>query len=316
MTESQPSLQPIQALDTPSKSAPPRVWPSVLSPFAAIILAVVFQIVMAVVLVFILMGQGTEPDQLSDKIMDSMTDPPVFILTLVLGQVAFAIVALLAGYLSPEPLRQRLAFPPNRASGKIYLLTMLGSIFVLALAMSAAYGMTLVVDPDGSVEGLFSKMTIGWLIPFCLLIAFLPGFIEEILFRGYIQTRFLKRWSPPAAIALSSILFAIAHVSPHAIALALILGVWLGYIAYRSGSIGPGIACHAFVNGGLNVWRMIAKFGEIPETTQYIVSGVAVAIGLVCFFLAIIELRKLPKPDSPTVLDDEASEVGAPAEQV
>ena len=51
-----------------------------------------------------------------------------------------------------------------------------------------------------------------------------------------------------------------------------------------------------FVNGGLNLWRMIIKFGEIPETIQHIVNGSFVAVGLVCFVLSIRELQGLPIP--------------------
>ena len=245
-----------------------------------------------------MMGPDQNPAGLENGIIDILSDPPIFILILVLGQLAFAITAFAGGYLSPEPLIKRLAFPPDYASPKIYLLTCLGSIFVLAVSLAAAYGASLVANPDESLAALFDKMTIGWSIPFVILIALLPGFIEEILFRGYLQTRLLKRWSPTIAIGVSSILFAIAHIALPAIALALILGVWFGYIAYRTGSIGPGIACHAFVNGGLNLWRMIIKFGEIPETTQHIFNGSFVAVGLVCFILSIRELIRLPVPES------------------
>ena len=129
-------------------------------------------------------------------------------------------------------------------------------------------------------------MTPGWGVIFVLLIAFLPGFIEETMFRGYIQQRFMTRWSPWKAIGVTSVLFALVHVTPHGMAVALPLGVWFGYIAWKCGSIGPCIACHAFVNGGLNTWRLIAKFGELSEQTQYIVSGVLVAIGFVAFIMA------------------------------
>lgn len=271
----------------------PRVWPSVLAPIAGIGVAAALQAVVIIGLVIFGQAFGSPPD-----LLEMLTDPPVFILLLILGQLGFAIVAFAAGHFSPEPMRQRVAFPAKPASKKIYLLTMLGSIFVLAIAALAANAMTLLFEPDKSFENLFEKMTIGWAIPFVLLIGILPGFFEEILFRGYVQTRFLKRWSPPVAIAVSSILFGIAHVAPHSVALATVFGIWFGYIAWRCDSIGPGILCHFFVNAGLNLWRMIVKFAEISDTVQWVVSVVLVVVGLICFVLAIRELQKLPPPTS------------------
>ena len=294
-----PSLLPAVEPSSPPTPQPAvfRVWPSILSPFAAIVLAGILQVVLIVGLVI----SGQVGAESFDAFIGMLTNPPVFLSMLVAGQVAFAITAVAAGYLSPEPMRQRLAFPPRPAPTKIYLLTMLGSIFVLAIAIGAAYAMTLLFAPDESLEQLFENMTVGWAIPFVILIGVLPGFFEEIFFRGYIQTRFLKRWSPPVAIGASAILFGIAHITPHAVALATIFGFWFGYVAWRTGSIGPGILCHFFVNFGLNLWRMIVKFAEVSETIQWVVTVVAVVIGLGCFLLAIRELQKLAPPNGPSL---------------
>lgn len=295
---STPDPLPSQAYSTPPPiesepaAALPRVWPSILVPFVAIVVAIGVQIVMVVAFIFY-QGVG-DFDQ--DALTDAITSPPGFLAMLLSGQLSFLVVVIVAAIFSPEPIRQRLAFPPSFASAKIYLLTTIGSIPILALSLAAAYGVSKFSWADDSAAAFFEKITIAWAIPFVILIALLPGFIEEIMFRGYIQTRFLKRWSPVATIALSSFLFALVHLSPPTVALAFIMGIWLGYIAWRCGSIGPGIACHAFVNGGLNLWRMIVKFTGISETTQYVCLGVFAVAGIICFILAIRELEKLPPP--------------------
>lgn len=99
-------------------------------------------------------------------------------------------------------------------------------------------------------------MTNTWAVPFILLIGLLPGIAEEILFRGYLQRRFIDRWGPAQGIAVTSIIFGLFHVTPHGIALATIIGVWLGMLAYQIGSILPGIFCHAAINSGWNIGQV------------------------------------------------------------
>lgn len=281
-------------------TALPRVWTSFAALICSVGLAILFQGIMGIVLAVVLLSQGVDAAQLGDKVMESMTNPGMFLLTLVLGQAAFAITTLAAARLSPEPMMQRVGLRGSPVPTKLYLLSMLGSIFVLAVAIGCVTLVSLVFTADGSVATLFDKMTPAWGVAFVVLIAVLPGFIEETLFRGYMQTRFLKRWNPLRAILLSSTLFALAHITPHAIAVALPLGIWFGYIAWRTNSIVPGIACHAFVNGGLNIWRLVAQFAELSENVQMICNGIFVVAGLVGFIAAIKMMANLPQPETET----------------
>jgi membrane protease YdiL (CAAX protease family) len=100
------------------------------------------------------------------------------------------------------------------------------------------------------------------------------------------QRRLLERWSPLRAVVAVSVVFAFFHVMPHAIVVAFPVGLWFGIIAWRTGSIGPGIACHAFVNGGVNAWRLIVKFGDVSEATQGICYVIFILFGTICFVLA------------------------------
>jgi membrane protease YdiL (CAAX protease family) len=86
------------------------------------------------------------------------------------------------------------------------------------------------------------------------------------------------------------------HIMPLAVIFAILLGVWFGVIAWRTNSIGPTIACHAFVNGGLNAWRMVVKFGEIPETYQRVVEIGFLVVGAICFVLTLVLLVTNGKP--------------------
>ena len=101
------------------------------------------------------------------------------------------------------------------------------------------------------------------------------------------QRRLSARFGPAAGILVASMLFGAAHVMPHVVIFATILGLYFGVIAHKSGSIWPCIACHFFVNSGLNTWRMVIKFGEVPDSVQWGVHIGAVALGAVCFVASL-----------------------------
>jgi membrane protease YdiL (CAAX protease family) len=265
----------------------PRIWTAFAVPLAGLILAVGFQIVFVVGLLVKGAAQGNSIEDVAQDLPRALSTPSLFILLAGSGQLAFATVTLIATWLSPTPVRQRLGLYPAKQSWAIYPLTILGSIAVLAIGICFALALTWIIPADPMVEELFNEMTPQDAVPFVLFIAIFPGVIEELLFRGYVQRRLLERWRPVTAILVSSILFALVHMQPHHVVLAFPLGIWFGVIAWRTGSVFPSMLCHAFVNGGLNAWRMVVKFGDVPETTQNVVNIGAILLGSICLMLAI-----------------------------
>ena len=78
------------------------------------------------------------------------------------------------------------------------------------------------------------------------------GICEETGFRGYMQVPLEKRYGPAKAIIPTSILFALIHLS-HSWALPILphiffASVLLGILAYRSGSLIPGIIGHSILD--------------------------------------------------------------------
>ncbi len=71
-------------------------------------------------------------------------------------------------------------------------------------------------------------------------------FVEELVMRGAVL-RSLLEWMPQrrwAMIALSALLFAIVHINPAQMPHAFLMGLLLGWMYERTGSIVPGIAFH------------------------------------------------------------------------
>jgi membrane protease YdiL (CAAX protease family) len=78
-----------------------------------------------------------------------------------------------------------------------------------------------------------------------LLIGILAGTCEEILFRGPIQKGLLRRLPVWPAIVITALLFAAAHLDLYGLPIRTLLGVILGWMVVRTGTIFPAMATHA-----------------------------------------------------------------------
>ncbi len=83
---------------------------------------------------------------------------------------------------------------------------------------------------------------------FCL--ALLPAICEELLFRGAILGAFERRGTKHA-LALSTVLFALAHASVEALPVQLLLGFVMGYLVVNADSIYVSILYHFVHNAGV-----------------------------------------------------------------
>jgi len=85
-----------------------------------------------------------------------------------------------------------------------------------------------------------------WLI--LLSFAAAPAICEELAYRGFVLTGFSRNGRTGLAIALSAVTFGVMHMIPQQVFNATLLGLVLGLIASRSGSLLPGVVFHFFFN--------------------------------------------------------------------
>ncbi|NND95739.1 MAG: CPBP family intramembrane metalloprotease [Pirellulaceae bacterium] len=276
---------PLESSTSTDRGDLPRVWTVFTAVLVSLLIATVLQVILTIVLVAIELANGVTPEQLGPKLTERLTEPPFFLSMLVLGQLGFGLTALLCVWKSPTPWRERISWSTPKPSRSIYWLAAIGTIFPTVVGLTAAVAASDFLPADASFESLFSKLTIPTAIAFVILIGVLPGLFEEVLFRGYMQQRLVQRWGAVTGITVTSIVFALVHIMPLNIIAVIPIGFWLGYIAWRSQSILPTIAAHFFINSGINLWRMIVKFGEIPTAVQWWVHGGFAVVGFVCFVI-------------------------------
>jgi membrane protease YdiL (CAAX protease family) len=97
----------------------------------------------------------------------------------------------------------------------------------------------------------------GWprWAPF-VFISILPGIFEEIAFRGYVMARLDELLSPAETLVVQAALFSFAHLGVTIFPSHFGIGLLLGLIRRRTGSLYPGMAVHASWNG-LIVWAAL-----------------------------------------------------------
>ena len=287
VTPDSPIEAPVEAtLVQPDLMAePPRLWTT----FAAFFGSIGLMIVLSVIVIAIYLAP-TIADSLQDgnptELTESLLTPLGFIVQAFPTQLAIAFTAIMAAILSPIAFRERIGFCDSGLSTVEWLATGIGAFVPAAIGMGFAYLMTLVIQPDQSVAKLYESMTVAWAVPFVLFIALAPGFAEEMLMRGYMQRRFLQRWSPSLSIFVSASLFALLHVMPHTVVFAFPIGLWFGYVAWKTDSIWPTILGHVLINGVWNILNVSYRLAGYSESTYYVLCGVLLAVGVAAFLFS------------------------------
>jgi len=149
-----------------------------------------------------------------------------------------------------------------------------------------------------------------------LVIALLAPIAEEVVFRGAALRKLLE-WKPDnpwLMIALSALFFAVAHLNPAQMPHAFLMGLLLGWMYWRTGSIVPAIAFHWTNNTAAYILML---WYPNSETTLYDILGqralLAVAFSLCIFLPALFQLHLWMKKSLPLPPSEERGEASAPA---
>ena len=124
-------------------------------------------------------------------------------------------------------------------------------------------------------------------------LAFLGPLLEEVLFRGAIQGVLMRFFGRPwPAIIVAALVFGIFHMNPVQILYATLLGIVLGWIYYRTGSLMSVIVGHV-LNNSLAVVTTVAFSAADEQTVAESPAGIA---GFVLFaVLSVLLAVKLER---------------------
>lgn len=209
------------------------------------------------------------PEELASWISEFSTTNLGLVILVVPGQLTFLVFAITGGFFSRESFVERLALTRGNAPLISWLIFGLGTPTVGILMTLVLNWAATIFDMQPSqqfqqIDTMLSAFTGPRLVIIIGLVAFLPGVCEELLFRGYVQSRLTKVWPPFAGVGFSSICFALAHVDPMHIFVILPVGVWLGLVAYKTGSIWPAMLGHIINNISAILLTQLTSLG-VPE---------------------------------------------------
>lgn len=161
------------------------------------------------------------------------------------------------------------SFPIN-SNDRFGKLGMAGSLLLL---IPLVILFNLVAEPLSSWMGvpeflkqLFEQITDNKIAGFITVVIFAPLF-EEFLCRGIILRGLLRYKSPISAIVLSALMFGIMHLNPWQAIPATLVGILMGWIYWKTGSLWLTIFIH-FVNNGFSYFVTIL-FPNLPQDTTY-----------------------------------------------
>jgi ABC-2 type transport system permease protein/sodium transport system permease protein len=182
-----------------------------------------------------------------------------------LGLMAAANVVLFGGFPVASawlgrvrlPSALRLAAPSWQACGAAALLGLSLWPFAqeLILAERAAGFATLRPEQLERVREVLGQWRALSPAAVVLALAVVPAVLEELFFRGYLFSALYRPERPWAAVLGSAALFGAFHLivtdslAVERLLPSTLLGVVLGWVAWRSGSVFPGMLLHALHNG-------------------------------------------------------------------
>jgi membrane protease YdiL (CAAX protease family) len=126
-----------------------------------------------------------------------------------------------------------------------------------------------------------------------MAIALVPALCEEVLVRGVVLPSLFRAFGGPTSVVLSAFLFGLMHLDPYRFPFTCAVGLALGAVRLRTGSLLPSIAAHAALNG---LTFVVAPLIDEPAQTmpdpRPFVGVALLALGVAASALAFRQLRR------------------------
>jgi membrane protease YdiL (CAAX protease family) len=177
---------------------------------------------------------------------------PILAVTMAMELAVFLglVVLLVSRWHSSRPLAH-LAWRRPRPGD--LALAGLGGVAVVPLAELLDRWSYVILPPlrelSGGEASLVSIQTPAQAVLVVAAVALTPGLCEETLFRGWLQSTLRRRLSLVPTLVIQAVLFSLFHLSPLSIVALAFVGVYLGWVFERCGSIFASVTAHALYNG-------------------------------------------------------------------
>jgi len=148
--------------------------------------------------------------------------------------------------------------------------------FIIVVAIALLFGIISPISdfipmPEFLKNAFLNTAKQSGFFSFLLMVIAAPIF-EELIFRGIILDGLLKKYSPVTSILVSSILFGLAHLNPWQFVAGFVIGIFAGWIYYKSRSLSLVIIIHASVNLTGYLMRYFGDF-DSPSMNEILIES-------------------------------------------
>lgn len=269
-----------------------------------IVVSIVAEIV---ILVNYVAGDGDlDPDIMMNALIDSV-NKNAMLLTIVFDLIFLGILALFILLTKKSPAKEE-----NR--GLFTKIKPISALLALLIGITGNYALNIVM---AYAQMLFPKLfeqydsatevyTMGGIIPYIIGGVILAPIVEELVFRGFMQTRFSRAMPTTAAIVAAGLIFGIIHGNVVQAVYAAALGILLGEIFAHSRSIYASIICHF----GFNLSSLPGFFASLEGSTldeSAIFNAIFTIFSYIAPLLLVVFLSLFFKKDKKSQGSDDLS---------
>jgi membrane protease YdiL (CAAX protease family) len=270
-------------------------WVLVVATTAGSMLMFLIVSVIAAVTALLVVRGGSMPTEISDELIgELMANRAGFVITILVPQLSLLVLPIAAGMLIPGGPRKALRLVRGDWPWWGWVSAVVATPLIGTLA-------SLLIGPFVEESESLRSMTdafrhhgeTGFLLPVVLLIGITPSICEEILFRGFLQprlTRLMPAWS---GVVLASIAFAAMHVDPVHVIGVIPLGLWLGFLSYKSRSLFPAMLAH-LTNNALSVVSVLGADTEAMDAPELGTTAVIMLCGLLGMVGVALACKRSP----------------------
>lgn len=269
-----------------------------------IVVSIVAEIVILVN--YVAGGGDLDPDIMMNALIGSV-NKNAMLLTIVFDLIFLGILALFILLTKKSPAKEE-----NR--GLFTKIKPISALLALLIGITGNYALNIVM---AYAQMLFPKLfeqydsatevyTMGGIIPYIIGGVILAPIVEELVFRGFMQTRFSRAMPTTAAIVAAGLIFGIIHGNVVQAVYAAALGILLGEIFAHSRSIYTSIICHF----GFNLSSLPGFFASLEGSTldeSAIFNAIFTIFSYIAPLLLVVFLSLFFKKDKKSQGSDDLS---------
>lgn len=180
----------------------------------------------------------------------SLEGSPMVKLVLVLGETGLIILPLL--FLKRKGFPIKAIFRWNPVNRHVILIAIILGFAMTIVGDELDRLINIIFTPPEFLEQLEASLKITSFLDLILLFigtVIIASVVEESVFRGFLQITLENHLNVTKAVIYSSIFWALIHGILFWAVQIFLMGVILGYLAWRTKSIIPSAICHAINNG-------------------------------------------------------------------